>query len=262
MKRLDGQVIVITGASSGLGAQLAFDAATLGAEVVLMARTGEKLVEVQERIAHATGKEPLLYTLDVANVEEVRAVFDALLQKVTPHVLINNAGFGVFDSFHEANLSDIQHMLQTNVMGTMACTQAVLGAMRQHGRGHIINIASQAGKLSTPKSTGYAASKHAVLGFTNGLRMELAGTGIAVTAVNPGPIATNFFATADPSGNYVNNVKRWMLTPQAVSKAVLGAISSRRREVNIPRLMGIGSTLYQLFPRLVETLGGKAFHQK
>ena len=98
--------------------------------------------------------------------------------------------------------------------------------MLKENKGHIINIASQAGKLATPKSSGYSASKHAVLGFTNSLRMELAKTDIYVTAVNPGPIQTNFFSIADQSGNYEKSAEK-----------TVNIIGKPKREVNLPKWM-------------------------
>jgi short-subunit dehydrogenase len=168
----------------------------------------------------------------------------------------------VFEEFKDASWSNVEGMFQTNVLGLMACTQEVLPIMMRNGCGHIINIASQAGKVSTAKSTVYAATKHAVLGFTNGLRMEVGDHGIAVTAVNPGPIATDFFSIADSSGSYVKNVAKYMLKPEAVSAEIIKAIHRPVREINLPKWMGFGSRMYQLMPSVVELLGGKAFKQK
>ncbi|WP_062235169.1 SDR family NAD(P)-dependent oxidoreductase [Fictibacillus sp. FJAT-27399] len=262
MKELKGKTVVITGASGGLGARIAFDAASLGAKPVLIARSLDKLVNVKKDLKEHFEVEALIYSLDVSNAEEVKAVFAEITRTVSVDVLINNAGFGIFDYFIDADLNDLSCMLQTNVVGLMACTQAVLPQMLERRSGHIINIASQAGKISTPKSTGYAASKHAVLGFSNGLRMELADSGIWVTAVNPGPIETNFFSIADKSGSYEKNIKKWMLSPEYVSRKIISAIGRPVREINLPLWMNAGSTLYQLFPRLVEKLGGNAFKQK
>lgn len=153
-------------------------------------------------------------------------------------------------------------MFNVNVIGLMVCTRMVLPKMREQRSGHIINIASQAGKIATPKSSVYAATKHAVLGYTNSLRMELADYNVYVTAVNPGPIATNFFQIADEKGTYVKNVKRIMLQPEYVAKKVVDKIFTPAREINLPRWMNAGSIIYTLFPRLFERLGKKAFNQK
>lgn len=125
-----------------------------------------------------------------------------------------------------------------------------------------MNIASQAGKIATPKSSIYSATKHAVLGYTNSLRMELSDQRIFVTAVNPGPIETNFFTIADEKGTYVKNVKKFMLKPEYVAKKVVDAMLTPTREINLPRWMNTGSVVYALFPRLFERLGKRMFNKK
>jgi uncharacterized protein len=149
-----------------------------------------------------------------------------------------------------------------NVYGLVASTKMVLPAMMQRKKGHIINIASQAAKISTPKSSLYAATKHAVLGFTNSLRLEVKEHNIYVTSVNPGPMKTEFFTIADKEGNYIKNVGRWMLDPNKVAKIIVDSMLTSRREINLPGWMNAGSTLYQLMPKLVELLAGKAFFKK
>lgn len=134
--------------------------------------------------------------------------------------------------------------------------------MIERNAGQIINVASLAGKVSTPKSTVYSASKHAVLGFTNGLRMELEGTNVHVTAVNPGPIKTNFFDIADPEGNYASKMERMILDPDYVASQVVNVIGKNKREVNLPFSLSLGARLYQWFPRLSEVIAGRFFKMK
>ena len=107
-------------------------------------------------------------------------------------ILVNNAGFGIFKTFEDASMDEVKDMFQVNVFGLVACTKAVLPYMVNKNEGHIINIASLAGKIATRNQVRMQTTKHAVLGFTNSLRMELANTDIYVTAINPGPIDTNF----------------------------------------------------------------------
>jgi short-subunit dehydrogenase len=263
MSSIENKVVVITGASGGLGAHLAMDVAKRKGIPVLLARREEHLRIVQDTIFQETGVKAPYYTLDVSKPKNVQEVFQRVFIDLKEiHILVNNAGFGVFEEFAEADWQTVESMFSTNVLGLMACTQAVLPYMLQKGSGHIINIASQAGKISTPKSSVYAATKHAVLGFSNGLRLEVAHKGVVVTTVNPGPIATDFFTLADQSGNYVKNIQKFMLQPSHVSKKVVEAMEHPVRELNLPWWMNAGSTLYQLMPRVVETLGGKSFRQK
>lgn len=263
MSTLKGKVILITGASGGLGAHLAMDVAKKGATPILTARREEQLKVVQDTILKETNRMAPYYMLDVSDPDSVDKVVSQILQEHQHvHILVNNAGYGIFEEFVEAPWKNIEGMFSTNVLGLMACTRAVLPHMLQKGSGHIINIASQAGKISTPKSSVYAATKHAVLGFSNGLRLEVAHKGVDVTTINPGPIATDFFTLADQSGNYVKNVQKLMLQPSRVSEKIVKAMERPVREINLPWWMNVGSTMYQVMPKLIETLGGKSFRQK
>ncbi|SFA53842.1 SDR family oxidoreductase [Anoxybacillus pushchinoensis] len=260
--KLKGKYVVITGASSGIGEQIAYEAAKRGGIPVLLARSKEKLAQIAQQIEQTYSISCLYEQLDVSNVKEVDDVFDRLLTSIDVHILVNNAGFGVFRYVEQIDLSEAKQMFDVNVLGLIACTKKVYAHMMEKRSGHIINIASQAGKIATPKSSVYAATKHAVLGFTNSLRMEASMYGIYVTAVNPGPIETNFFTVADTSGEYVKNVKRWMLRPEFVAKRVVDVMLTPTREVNLPFWMHMGSRIYQLFPSLIEKIGKQAFLKK
>ncbi|RDW19394.1 SDR family NAD(P)-dependent oxidoreductase [Oceanobacillus chungangensis] len=263
MRNLRNKNIVITGASSGIGEQVALKVAQLGARPILMARSREKLKKIAEQINQQTEVNCLYYQLDVSDLEQVKAVFEEMFQEVgSIDILLNNAGFGIFDTFEEASLGDIENMFAVNVLGLMACAKAVLPEMVKKSSGQIINVASQAGKLATPKSSGYAASKHAVLGFTNSIRMELKKKGIIVSAVNPGPIETNFFDRADKSGNYVKSVQKFMLHSEEVANRIVKLMIHPKRELNLPWWMNLGSVLYLLFPRIADKLFGSVLDKK
>lgn len=262
-KQLANKNIVITGASSGIGEKVAMLAAEKGARPILLARSTEKLAKISETIYQKTAVNCPYYKLDVGDFEQVTTVFKNIYEKVGQiDILMNNAGFGVFEALQEASFAEIKQMFEVNVLGLIACTKEVLPIMLERNSGHIINIASQAGKLATPKSSGYSATKHAVLGFTNSLRLELLQTNIKVSAVNPGPIETNFFTIADKSGNYVKNVKRFMLQSDFVANQIVKLMIHPKRELNLPRWMNAGSVLYNLFPNLAERITGKLFNMK
>lgn len=260
---LKGKNIFITGASGGIGAEIARLCAKRGANLYLFARNLLKLEELKRELEEEFTSMVRVYKLDVSNTDDIQSIFkEAIDEAGQIDVLVNNAGYGVFQAAHEATIEDIKGMFSVNVVGLMTCTSMVLPRMRARQSGHIINIASQAGKLATPKSSVYSATKHAVLGYTNSLRMEVADLNISVTAVNPGPIATNFFAIADEKGTYVQNVQRFMLKPEYVARKVVDAMLTKKREINLPRWMNAGSVIYALFPRTFERLGKRAFDQK
>ncbi|QGQ94872.1 SDR family oxidoreductase [Paenibacillus psychroresistens] len=239
------KVVVITGASSGIGAWMAQELSRQGAIVILIARSEERL---HQTAALMQGKHEWMVT-DVTSTEQVfEAVHQIILTYDKIDILINNAGFGVFENFIEADIDTMEQMMDVNYMGTVRFTKAVMPYMLEANSGHIVNIASLAGKIGTAKSSGYCASKHAVLGFTNSLRQELKGSGIFITAVNPGPIDTPFFDLADPTGNYSGKMKSYMLRPEQVGKAVFRAIIKRKMEVNLPVLFGWAAKFITVFP--------------
>ena len=263
MTNIHEKNIVITGASSGIGEKIALKVAQKGGRPILLARSEEKLAAICANINKQFPVHASYYTLDVSNTNQVKEVFAKIYQEVDfIDILLNNAGFGVFDMVHEANMADIDQMFQVNVIGVIACTKEVLPSMLEKNRGHIINVASQAGKLATAKSSAYAATKHAVLGFTNSLRMEVATSNIKISAVNPGPIETAFFNTADKSGNYVKNVQKYMLSSETVAEKVTGLILHPKRELNLPVWMNWGSVLYNLFPGIADKLVGSILNKK
>lgn len=259
MVSLDGRVVLVTGASSGIGALTAKLLAQRGAIPVLTARSLDKLTRLSEEIR----SEHAVYEMDVRSEEQVAGVVAAVLEQYGRiDILLNNAGYGEFLSFLEAPLAHFEEMMDVNYMGTVRCTHAVLPHMIRAGGGHIVNVASMAGKMATAKSTGYAATKHAVLGFTNALRRELRGSGIFVSAINPGPIDTPFFDRADPSGQYVRNVGKFILLPERVAAAIVSVMERRTRERDMPWAAGVGAKFAHVFPRTADKLFGKFLNKK
>lgn len=263
MSKLQGKVVVITGASGGIGKEIAIQSAQRGARLVLLARSLDKLQTLKADLNRQFGVDVFVYKLDVSDTEQVEKVFaDIFVQVGEVDVLVNNAGFGTFKEVLDTELEETKAMFAVNVIGLMACTKFVLPHMKRKQAGHIINIASQAGKMATPKSTLYSSTKFAVLGYSNALRLELMADRIHVTTVNPGPIETNFFNIADESGTYVKSIKKFMLKPEDVAGKIVGAMLTNKREINLPGWMDFAGKWYTLFPKITETLGKKAFFKK
>ncbi|WP_424767297.1 SDR family NAD(P)-dependent oxidoreductase [Paenibacillus sp. sgz302251] len=256
---LKGKVIFISGASSGIGALTAVALAQKGAIPVLTGRNSDRLKE----IASAIKGNCSIYQMDVTDHEQVKQTVEAVITEYGKiDILLNNAGYGKFEHFAAMPVEDFEEMMDTNYMGIVRCTKAVVPHMLKQGSGHIVNIASMAGKIGSAKSTAYTATKHAVLGFTNSLRMELREHGIHVSAVNPGPIDTPFFALADPSGSYVKNVSWFMMKPEYVVKSVIRVMERKKDELDLPKTASIGIKLYQLLPRTADRLLGGLFNRK
>lgn len=261
--RIAGKKIIITGASSGIGERIAWQIAENGGIPIMVARSIDKLKNQQMQIKKSYQIDSYAYQADLLNHKEPANVMNQIVSDHTQiHGLINNAGAGVFDYVWDMQWSDIEYMFQLNVFALMQGTKSLLPHFRQHNEGHIINVASQAGKIATPKTAVYAATKHAVLGFTNSLRLETSEFNVHVTAVNLGPVNTNFFAGADPTGDYQKNIDRYMLDPNKVAGKVVKSLFTARREINLPRWMELGSKFYHLFPGTLERLLKNQFNKK
>lgn len=264
MAQLTGKTVLITGASSGLGEQLAFAAAARGANVVLVARRKERLMRVADqcRILSA-GAQALAVTGDLNHVTAIEHVFDVVDQNFKQlDVVINAAGFGYMVNATEMDPAMIARMFRVNTLATMYISQLAARRMRQQASGEIVNIASIAGKIATPKSAVYAATKAALIAYDNSLRLELRANHVNVMTVNPGPIKTDFFETADPSGHYLDRVEKLALDPIRLAELIVSQLGRRRREINRPRLMAVANIGYQLAPRVGDWLTGSVFNFK
>lgn len=262
-KSIAGKKIIITGASSGLGAQFAIEIAKAGGTPILIARSSGKLEAIRSQIAEMTGIEAFIYSADLLDDTILAETFETILKNHEQiHALINNAGVGKFDAVLGTDWSDIDRMFRLNVFAMMQTIQYMLPHFRKNSSGHIVNIVSQAGKIATPKSSGYCASKHAILGYSNVLRQEAREMGVQVTTVNVGPVRTSFFEKADPEGGYAKSVERYMLDPTHVAAKVADLMFTNRRELNMPWWMEFGSKMYHLIPGLMEKVLKSQFNKK
>ncbi len=197
MPALAGQVVIVTGASAGIGEATARRLARAGARVVLTARRPDRL-EALARGLDPTGANVLAVAADVTSDPDRRRLVAAAMEKFGRiDALVNNAGYGTRGPVEMAPVDAIRKNFETNVFALVALTQLVLPGMRARGAGCIVNIGSVAGRIARPLSSIYDSTKHALEALTDGLRGELRPFGVRVTLIRPGFILTEFVEAAD-----------------------------------------------------------------
>lgn len=188
------QTILITGASSGIGASCAHAFARRGDRLILCARRGDRLGAMDATLRSLGSPGVLALELDISNRDAVVAAFEAIPGEWSAiDVLVNNAGLSRgLDPIYQGKHQDWDEMIDTNVKGLLYVSRAILPAMIERGKGQVINIGSIAGHEVYPKGNVYCATKHAVGAITKGMQIDLHGTGIRVTTVDPGLVETEF----------------------------------------------------------------------
>jgi len=194
MNRIRGQVVLVTGASSGIGEACARAFASYGANLVLTARRADRIEEVAAGIASEFDVDVRTRTFDVRDREAVRAFGEWIrAEGLIPDVLVNNAGLARgLAKLHEGSFADWDEMLDTNVKGLLNVTRELLPLMVERDRGHVVNIGSVAGRVVYPGGNVYNASKFAVRAITEGMNLDLVGTNLRATVIEPGAVETEF----------------------------------------------------------------------
>jgi short-subunit dehydrogenase len=252
LKPLSEQVIVITGSSSGIGLAAAYSAAERGAKVVLGARSEDTLASIVEQI-HAAGGEALFVPTDVTSKSDVCGLAkDALSRFGRIDTWVNNAAVSIYGRLDEVTDEDSRALFETNFWGTVYGSLVALPILRATG-GALINVGSEVSDAFVPLQGMYAASKHAVKGFTDALRVEVEGVDeadVAITLIQPTAVDTPY---PQHARNYMDREPKLptpRIDPQRVADAILDAACHHRRDV----LVGVGAYINTMMSKIAPTL--------
>jgi uncharacterized protein len=253
------KVIVITGASSGIGGQSAEEFAKLHANVILVSRNEAKLQEMAIKLSKYQNK-VFVYACDISKKDQVDKMGKTILEKFGKvDVLVNNAGFGILNTVNATKIEEMESQMMTNFFGMMYCTKTFLPKMLEQRSGHIVNVASVAGSIGIPGMASYCASKFAMLGFSESLSHELKGTGVGITVVSPIMVRTNFFN--HESFDKISRYSSTSLSSKTVANAVVKAASSSRLEIVVPQFVRFVIWIKQTLPYLINPIVGLIFRK-
>jgi short-subunit dehydrogenase len=257
-------VVVLTGASAGIGAEMARQLAAQGAWLALAARDPAKLEEIAAE-CRALGARAIAVPTDVGDEDQCRALIEAAVAEFgRVDTLVNNAGIGMWARFDEmTDLSVFERLMRVNYLGSVYCTWFALPHLKRT-RGRIVGISSLTGKTGVPTRSGYAASKHAMGGFFDSLRIELADDGVSVTMIYPGFVRTEireraFGADGRPLGAGNSPVREAeVMSAEECARLSLEAAAKRRRELVMTARAKVGMWLKLISPAAVDRIARKA----
>jgi short-subunit dehydrogenase len=257
------KVVVITGASSGIGKELAFRLAEQGARLALAARGVEQLEAVQAECLKRGARQALAIPTDVAEQSQCEALIRQTVEAYGRiDVLVNNAGISMWANFEDLKSLDmLEKIMRVNYLGSAYCTYYALPYLKQ-SRGQIVGVSSLAGKNGIPTRSGYAASKHAMTGFFDSLRIELAPYGVSVTMIYPGFVTTEIRKRAFAAGGEAMGKspvrENEVMTVEDCVQIMLKAMSKRKRE-EVMTLRGKAGLWAKLVaPELVDKIAQQA----
>lgn len=254
-----GKIILITGASSGIGRSTAILLAKRGAKLILISRNKEKLDHLSSELQNFNVP-TYFYECDVSDKSQVNKISKLILEKFgSVDILINNAGFGIFGPVSKLTTEEIESQMATNYFGMIYFIKNFLPAMINKKSGHIVNVASVAASFGLPGMASYCASKFAMLGFSEGLKHEIKGTGVGITVVSPIMVKTNFFD--HPSFQNIPKYSPISISPETVAKAILRAANSPRLEIIVPGFVRAAVWIKNTFPYLINPVLGFSFNK-
>ena len=261
---LRNALVLITGASGGIGAATARAMAAAGAKVVLLARTQSKLDALAEDIRGAGG-EAFVYPCDLSDANAVSATAARIKAEVgVPDVLVNNAGAGRWLAVEETEPEEAVAMMSTPYFAAFFTTRAFIDDMVRRGSGRLANVNSPMAYLVIPGATGYAACRCALRGFNDSLRSELRGTGVGVTHLVFGEVTSDYFENNPGSHERIPSIARMIpvLSPEKTAQYIVRAIAADKDEIVRPLMMKLILIFTRLMPRTSAWLNAKTGWQR
>lgn len=259
------QVVIITGASSGIGREMALQLADQGARLVLAARQADKLTELSMACSERGGQ-ALAVPTDVSDPKQCQALIETTVKTYMGiDMLVNNAGITMWAKFDEiTDLSIFEKLMKVNYLGSVYCTYYALPYLKE-SQGRILAVSSLTGKNGVPTRTGYSATKHAMAGFFDSLRVELKNSGVSVTVVYPGFVDTGvqargFNADGKPLG--INPIQMdKVMTAAECARISLCAAADRKREEVMTLRGKLGPWIKLIAPNLVDRTASKTIEE-
>lgn len=248
--KVDGRLIVVTGASRGIGAATARLLGAKGVRLVLLARTEKDLAAVAEEIG-GVGERTFFFAVDLSNADALAVVAERIRSEIgDPDVLINNAGLGRWLFVEETPVGEEVQMIQLPYLAAFACTREFLPGMLKRGSGRIVNVNSPTCFTPWPGATGYTASRWALRGFDKSLAAGLKGTGVGVSHCVFGKTTSEYFKTNVGAEERLPRIAKLIptLTPEDAAKGIVAAIEQNRRQVIRPFLLWLFRQLQRVMP--------------
>jgi short-subunit dehydrogenase len=259
---LANNIVIITGASTGIGEQLAYQLAKEGAHLVLSSRRVDELERVADKVREL-GARATVIACDVAKQSDCKHLIDMTVSEFGGvDTIVLNAGMTMWAKFADIkDMSIIERIMQVNYMGAVYCTHYALPHL-QKSRGRIVGIASLTGLVGVPTRTAYAASKHAMRGFFDSLRIELRGTGTTVTMIYPGFVATGIRENATGADGKAAKIdpvnKDDVMSVEECASIIVDAIDARKREVVMTLKGKLGQWLKLIAPSVIDGMAKRA----
>ncbi|SEN23117.1 SDR family NAD(P)-dependent oxidoreductase [Lihuaxuella thermophila] len=253
---MNRRIVLLTGASSGIGRELARQLVQRGDFPLLAARNREALEALKNELKQAD-----IFPCDVTSLEQVSSMVDQIIDRYGRiDVLVNNAGYGRFGGSLDIPIEDYIGMIDTNYLGAVRLTCTVLPHMLKQGGGRIINIASVAGLTGIPNLAPYAASKFALVGFSESLSLEYSPR-VQVSVLCPGPVQTPFFKGEDPSRLFPGPIARQLIDVETVARHAIQLMDRPKRIKVIPRGMSLSMKLRDWVPGMYLWVAKKMYRK-